>query len=290
MTQQGIQTGQPRPSLRVRLLAVSMLIPPLLFLSAATGSDLPEPPEPRGDTNGHYLSPYLGNGTLAPWVGTVMARKMDIDFGGGTENEDVNTLPSGREGITNARDLAVFLSSERPPGLEEEFAAMSRGLQAMEEFDGDVRKGMKLARLLGSGNPDKFISRLGEEVASTVADEAFDRLAEEMGAFGGLLAPIRQAMEDEAGSQAVARTRYDISEFRSQADRSFDDLDRMLVHTILFYRHRDDFEYATEAILRAYPRAGQRMEPALSRAGEVIHAEVKRMQGAEKYDIQWVTE
>lgn len=267
----------------------------LLLLASVPFSDthadeLPEPPKPRADTEGRFLSPYLENDTLAPWVGNVMARKLDIEFGEDATGGLGNTLTAGEDGITNARDLAAFLSSERPPGLEEEVAAMERGMAAMEDIQGDVQTGMEVLRLLRDGDSDQIMSRLGQEVTNAVADEAFDQMAEEMGAFSGLLAPIRQAAEEEAGSTASRQVRFDTAEFRSHADRSFDSLDAMLVHTVVYYRHRDDFQYATEAIIQVYPRAGSRMEPAMSRAAEVIHAEVKRMSGAEKYDIQWVDE
>lgn len=272
------------------LLGLILLLSWTAPWSVARGDELPEPPEPRADTRGNYLSPYLGNDTLAPWVGNVMARKLDIDFREDAPGGLENTLPAGEDGITNARDLAAFLSSERPAGLEEEVAAMERGMEAMEDIQGDVKTGMKLMRLLRDGDSEEIMSRLGQEVTSAVADEAFDEVAEEMGAFSGLLAPIREAAEQEAVSSGTRQVRFDISEFRSQADRSFDSLDAMLVHTVVFYRHRDDFQYSTEAILQTYPQAGSRMEPAMSRAAEIIHAEVNRMSGAEKYDIQWVDE
>jgi len=272
------------------LLAVILLLSSTALPFHSRADDLPEPPKPRADTDGRYLSPYIENDTLAPWVGNVMARKLDIDFRDDAPGGLENTLPAGEGGIASARDLAVLLSSERPPGLEEEIAAMERSMEAVQDIQGDVKTGLQLVRLLRDGDSDAIMSRLGQEVTNAVADEAFDQMAEELGAFSGLLAPIRQAAEQQAGSSDTRQVRFDTSEFRSQADRSFDSLDAMLVHTVVYYRHRDDFQYATEAILQAYPRAGPRMEPAMSRAAEVIHAEVKRMSGAEKYDIQWVDE
>ena len=252
-------------------------------LSANAVQELPEPPEARADNRGRFLSPYLENGTLAPWVGTVMARKLDLDFralAGG----------AGATGITNASDLALVLSSERPAGLEGEFAALTRGLDGGGELAGDLRTGARLARLIGDGDPDKIISRLGTEITKTVATEAFSRVAGEVGGMSALLGPIASLAASAIDSPRTTRPSVDTDALRDQADRSFDRLDDMLVHTVVYYRQREDFEYAIEAVLQAYPGAHSGINDAMREAGEIVHAEVRRMGGAETMDIEWVSE
>ena len=253
-------------------------MPPL----AAAGDDLPEPPEPRPDAGGRYLSPYADNGTLAPWVATVMADKLEVDFG---------ALAAGAEagrGIAGAADLALALSSERPQALEQEFSALMRGLGAGADAD-DLREGMRLARLIGESDPERIISQLGAEVTRTVAREAFARVAGEAGGLSGLLGPIASLAAAAGDNGRPSRPRVAIDRLRHQADRSFDRLDRMIVHTIVYYRTRDDFEYALEAVLQTYPAARDELDAAMRRAGRIVHAEVRRMGGAGSMDIEWVS-
>ncbi|WP_019594164.1 hypothetical protein [Thioalkalivibrio sp. ALM2T] len=73
--------------------------------------------------------------------------------------------------------------------------------------------------------------------------------------------------------------------YRQSADRSFDDLDSLLVHTMVHYRTRGDFARASEALLLLYPEARPRMGAAHRMAGDIITAEWHRMQ--QRMDLQW---
>lgn len=266
---------------RIRVPALSLALACIPLVAGAAG-DLPEPPEARSDARGQFLSPYARNDTLAPWVGTVMARKLDVDF-------DAFAAGGGPGGIANAGDLALALSSERPAALEDEFAALTRGLQGHGEPAGDLGTGVRLARLIGEGDPDRIISRLGAEVTKTVAQKAFSRVAGEVGGFGSLLGPIASLVAGAMDAGANARPVVNIDRLRHQADRSFDRLEEMLVHTIVYYRTREDFEYAIEAVLQAYPGAHEALNDAMRRAGRIVYAEVRRMGGAGSMDIEWVS-
>lgn len=264
----------------VLLLAIACV--PVLV---GADDELPDPPEPRADAHGRYLSPYAQNDTLAPWVAEVMARKLDINF----DALAARSSPGGGRGIASAGELALALSSERPAGLEQEYAALTRGLAGGGERAGDLRTGVRLARLIGEGDPDRIISRLGQEVTKTVASEAFSRVAGEIGGFGSLLGPIAALAAGAMDGGARARPQVDIDRLRHLADRSFDQLDAMLVHTVVYYRTRDDFEYAIEAVLRAYPGAHEQINDAMRTAGEIVYAEVRRMGGAGSMDIEWTS-
>ncbi|WP_026301050.1 MULTISPECIES: hypothetical protein [unclassified Thioalkalivibrio] len=73
--------------------------------------------------------------------------------------------------------------------------------------------------------------------------------------------------------------------YRQSADRSFNDLDSLLVHTMVHYRTRRDFARASEALMLLYPEARPRMDAAHAAAGEIITAELHRMQ--QRMDLQW---
>ena len=73
--------------------------------------------------------------------------------------------------------------------------------------------------------------------------------------------------------------------YREAADRSFDELDSLLVHTMVHYRTRSDFARASEALMLLYPEARPRMDAAYRLAGEIITAEWHRMQ--QRMDLQW---
>ena len=263
----------------IATLALSMALLCTWPVAAGASDELPEPPAVRTDAHGRYLSPYLANDTLAPWVGTVMARKLDIDFGALAAGAGVAAAGV----ITGPDDLALFLSSERPPGLDAEFAAFTRGLE-----DGGAA-GARLAEVLGNLAAGEIISRLGAEITSTAATEAFSLAAGEVGGLSSMLGPIAALAAGAAQAASRPKVHVDIDALRGQADRSFDRLDDMLVHTVVHYRHREDFEYAIEAALLTYPDARSRIRDAMRDAGEIIHAEVRRMGGAGSMDIEWVS-
>ena len=191
---------------------------------------------------------------------------------------DLERLPSGqRQGVLHA------LGDDTAPALE---LLLDAGHQRLD------RQIRELARPRGA--------------SSSVADSLFGLLARDHN--GGLFG-AGEALQRQLGDQALRQgaelgmgffalfdglsqthrqlelTPERMERYRQAADRSFDDLDSLLVHTMVHYRTRRDFARASEAVMLLYPEARPRMDAAHRVAGNIITAEWHRMQ--QRMDLQW---
>lgn len=191
---------------------------------------------------------------------------------------DLERLPSGqRQGVLHA------LGDDTAPALE---LLLDAGHQRLD------RQIRELARPRGA--------------SSSVADSLFGLLARDHN--GGLFG-AGEALQRQLGDQALRQgaelgmgffalfdglsqthrqlelTPERMVRYREAADRSFDDLDSLLVHTMVHYRTRSDFARASEALMLLYPDARPRMDAAYAAAGDIITAEWHRMQ--QRMDLQW---
>lgn len=138
--------------------------------------------------------------------------------------------------------------------------------------------GRSLAGLLAQGGGDDVLSGVGRVLQSSLSDQAVQA--------GHALGPMAAAFGDlNRSHRRLTVTPELMASLRGQADRSFDDLDAVLVHTMANYRRHRDFARASEAMVLLYPEAEGRMGAAHGRAQELIIAEWQRMQ--QRMELDW---
>ncbi|WP_024326192.1 hypothetical protein [Thioalkalivibrio sp. AKL19] len=191
---------------------------------------------------------------------------------------DLERLPSGqRQGVLHA------LGDDTAPALELLLAA------GHQRLDRQIHE-LSQPRNLASSAPGSLFGLLardhnaglfgaGEALQRQLGDQALRQGAELGMGFFALFDGLSQTHRQlELTPERMVR-------YRQAADRSFDDLDSLLVHTMVHYRTRRDFARASEAVILLYPEARPRMDAAHRVAGDIITAEWHRMQ--QRMDLQW---